>query len=203
VRAQAGDVLHRLRRDTAAEHRAVEEALGLTDAGLTCARLVEVLTCLHGFWCAAEDGLDLWAAAEPAAAAEVEWSSRRRAGLYADDLAVLGRPPQDPSPRPRLPSVPDTDAALGRLYVLEGSTLGGVLIARHLAGLPQVASAGRLRSFTPYGAEAGARWQHYRQVTLARVAAGGDADRVVDAARVTFAGLAAWCDPPDRRPGAR
>jgi hypothetical protein len=61
-------------------------------------------------------------------------SARRRAGLFGVDLATLGAAGVDD--RPRLPWVTGTDEALGRLYVLEGSTLGGTFIDRHLAGLP-------------------------------------------------------------------
>ena len=78
--------------------------------------------------------------------------------------------------------------------MLEGSTLGGMFIDRHLAGLPQFAGV-RLRAFSPYGAETGAMWHAFRRTTRDRVAAGGDADTMVASARDTFAALAAWCRP--------
>jgi heme oxygenase len=184
------DVLRRLRSDTADEHAAVEQALDLLDADLTAARLAAVLSRMHGFWLAAEAGLDVWAAAEPVAAAGVRWPDRRRAHLFAADLGVLGAAPA--AQRPELPAVPDTDAALGRLYVLEGSTLGGVFIDRHLAGLPQLTGTS-LRAFSPYGERTGAMWHGFRSATRAHVAAGGDADRVVAAARQTFTALGTWC----------
>jgi heme oxygenase len=191
-----GDVLRRLRTDTAPEHEAVEQALDLMDAGLTPARLATVLTRMHGFWRAAEAGLDGWAAAEPAAAAGVQWADRRRLHLFAADLAALGAAPAGPADCPDLPAVADTDAALGRLYVLEGSTLGGVFIDRHLATLPQLAGTGPLRSFSPYGERTGAMWHGFRTATRAHIAAGGDAGRLVAAAKQTFSALAAWCGAP-------
>ncbi|WP_448613720.1 biliverdin-producing heme oxygenase [Modestobacter sp. URMC 112] len=191
-----GDVLRRLRTGTAREHEAVESALDLLDDGLTALRLTAVLSRMHGFWLAAEAGLDDWAAADPAAAAAVRWSDRRRAHLFAADLAALGAPAPRVAARPRLAAVPDTDAALGRLYVLEGSTLGGVFIDRHLATLPQLGGAAPLRAFSPYGERTGAMWHGFRTATRAHVAAGGDPDRLVAAARQTFADLAAWCGAP-------
>ena len=187
------DVLRRLRTETAAEHQAVEEVLGLLDAGLTRDRLVDALTRMHGFWLAAEAGLDGWADGHPADATTVDWARRRRAHLFAADLAALGAAPGADQARPPLPPVADTDQALGRLYVLEGSSLGGVLIDRHLASLPQLADAGRLSCFSPYGEQTGAMWHSFRTVTRGRVTAGGDADRLVAAARETFGTLAAWC----------
>jgi heme oxygenase len=191
--ADDGDVLRRLRSDTAAEHAAVEQALDLLDADLTTVRLASALSRLHGFWQSAEAGLDAWAAAEPAAAEGVHWADRRRAHLFAADLAALGARPA--AERPELPAVPDTETALGRLYVLEGSTLGGVFIARHLAGLPQLAGTS-LRAFSPYGERTGAMWHRFRSATRAHVAAGGDAARLVRAAQQTFTALAAWCGAP-------
>jgi heme oxygenase (biliverdin-IX-beta and delta-forming) len=192
----ADDVLRRLRTDTAAEHEAVEQTLDLMAADLTPARLAAVLTRMHGFWRAAEAGLDAWAAADPAAATGVRWADRRRAHLFAADLAALGAPPGASVDTPELPAVTGTDAALGRLYVLEGSTLGGVFIDRHLATLPQLAGTGPLRAFSPYGGRTGAMWHDFRSATRAHVAVGGDADRLVAAAKQTFTVLAAWCGAP-------
>ncbi|HYX94116.1 MAG TPA: biliverdin-producing heme oxygenase [Geodermatophilus sp.] len=176
------------------EHEQVETTLGLMDHDLGRDRLVAVLVRLHAFWTAAEAGLDAWAHRWPADAETVAWSRRRRAHLFAEDLRTLGAEP-DPAPLPDLPPVEDTDHALGRLYVLEGSTLGGTFISRHLATLPTLGPDVRLGAFSPYGAETGAMWHAFRRVTRDRVATGGDAGRVVGAARATFTALAAWCAP--------
>jgi heme oxygenase len=187
----AGDVLRRLRTATSVEHERVERSLDLMDPELDRARLVRALTALHGFWVAVERGLGEWAAREPADAAALDWPRRRRAHRYAEDLAALGAPPALAGPA--LPPVAGTDEALGALYVLEGATLGGTFIDRHLRSLAPLAGV-RLRAFSPYGADTGAMWHAYRRATRARVAADGDADRVVAAACLTFGVLADWCD---------
>lgn len=184
------DVLRLLRTGTAVEHEDVERTLDLLDPSLTRHRLAQVLDAMHGFWRAAEAGLDDWAARCPADAEGVDWPRRRRASLFASDLRELGAPASDAAPL--LPAVPGTDEALGRLYVLEGSTLGGVFIDRHLAALPELAGV-TVRSFSPYGSETGAMWAAFRRSTRARVATGGDAAAMVVSARTTFAGLAGWC----------
>ena len=195
------DVLRVLRSATASEHERVEDTLALTDPALTRERLAAVLQLMHGFWLAAEEGLDAWAEREPAAAAPLEWDRRRRASLFAADLAALGHPADAPA-RPALPPVADTDEALGRLYVLEGSTLGGTFIDRHLATLPDLADGARLHAFSPYGEDTGPMWHAFRRVTRAHVAGGGDAGRVVGAARTTFTVLADWCEPARASAGA-
>jgi heme oxygenase len=192
--AGGSDVLTELRTATAVDHEQVESALALMDPHLGRDRLVAVLTRLHAFWTAAEAGLDAWARRRPADAETVGWAQRRRAHLFADDLRALGAS-TDTAARPELPAVEDTDQALGRLYVLEGSTLGGTFIARHLATLPTLSPDVRLRAFSPYGADTGAMWHSYRRVTRERIAAGGDTARLVGAARATFTALADWCAP--------
>ncbi|PWW20925.1 heme oxygenase [Geodermatophilus normandii] len=192
----AGDVLRDLRTATAAEHEQVEALLDLMDPALDRDRLVGVLARLHAFWAAAEAGLDEWAARHRTDAAALDWTRRRRTGLYAADLAALGGSTVDD--RPDLPAVGGTDEALGRLYVLEGSTLGGTVIDRHLATLPGLAGGPRVRAFSPYGGDTGAMWAAFRRFTRAHVEGGGDARRVVDAARQTFAVLAGWCAPAAR-----
>jgi heme oxygenase len=186
------DVLRLLRTGTAAEHAELERSLDLLDPALDRTRLTGVLARMHGFWQSAEAGLDSWAARFPADAADVGWERRRRAGLFADDLATLGARGADGGPDLAVPA--GTDQALGRLYVLEGSTLGGAFIDRHLATVPELAGL-RLRAFSPYGAGTGAMWHGFRRAVRVRVAAGGDAAAMVSAARQTFGALAAWCRP--------
>jgi heme oxygenase len=183
-------VLRRLRAETADEHADVERSLDLLDPELTRPRLAVILDRMHAFWTAAEAGLDRWASDSPGDADAVEWPRRRRTALFATDLRNLGAPAS--AGLPTLRPVDDTDRALGLLYVLEGSTLGGAFIDRHLASLPQFRDVS-VRAFSPYGDETGAMWAAFRRVTRARVAAGGDADAVVESARDTFGALAAWC----------
>jgi heme oxygenase len=63
-----------------------------------------------------------------------------------------------------LPSAPRASAAesLGVLYVLEGSALGGAVIARHVERWP--ALAGRTAFFRRPSAEVAARWRAFCRV---------------------------------------
>jgi heme oxygenase len=187
------DVLRLLRTGTAEEHEDVERTLDLLDPGLTPARLASVLDRMHGFWRAAEAGLDAWAAREAADAERLAWSRRRRAHLFAADLASLDAPAS--ATAPDLPSIPGTDEALGRMYVLEGSTLGGTFIDRHLASLPALSGV-RIGAFSPYGEQTGAMWADFRRATRERAASGGSPQAMLTAARSTFAALAGWCRTP-------
>ncbi|SCX60870.1 Heme oxygenase [Klenkia marina] len=187
------DVMLRLRTATAPEHQQLEDTLDLLSPDLTPGRLAAVLQRMHAYWAAVEAGLDAWAAAHPAAATALDWAARRRTHLFTADLAALGAAPLPDRPTDVGPPA-GTDEALGTLYVLEGSTLGGVFIDRHLAALPALAGVGPLAAFSPYGERTGARWAAFRRATRDHVAhGGGDADAVVSAAGRTFRSMAAWC----------
>lgn len=112
-------------------------------------------------------------------------TDRRKAHLLQRDLAALGEsalvvaaePPVDPA------------RAFGCAYVFEGSTLGGVVLARHLLprlGLSADAGASFLRC---YGDDVGPRWKTF----LEHLAPFLDDDRtrrvVIDGALATFAAV--------------
>lgn len=59
-----------------------------------------------------------------------DWPSRRRGHFLADDLAVLGQTPPVAQP---FASSDHPAAVMGVLYVIEGSRLGGRVLARQVA----------------------------------------------------------------------
>lgn len=74
-----------------------------------------------------------------------DWPARRRNALIRADIAALGDTPPDPVPFP----IASDAAAIGAAYVLEGSRLGGAVLARRIGeGLPN----GYLATPLPAGA---------------------------------------------------
>ncbi|GEM44560.1 biliverdin-producing heme oxygenase [Deinococcus cellulosilyticus] len=71
---------------------------------------------------------------------------------------------------------------LGAVYVMEGSTLGGQLISRHLQTLGITPETGG-RFFSGYQGRTGARWKQTRQLLESQCT---DSDRMVQGARRTF-----------------
>lgn len=64
---------------------------------------------------------------------DLAYPTRPRAPLLAADLAAIGMAPIASTPPPGVTEVPTSKAhTLGALYVLEGSRLGGHMIARHV-----------------------------------------------------------------------
>jgi heme oxygenase len=112
---------------------------------------------------------------------------RRKASWILEDLRVLGHdvvPPHCSQP----PAIDSADAAMGALYVLEGSTLGGrhicKLVRRGLPGAP-------LRFFEGYGPATGPNWIRFQQA-LEAWGENNDSDAVVTAANQTFEKFRLW-----------
>jgi heme oxygenase len=175
----------RLRRVTAAAHLALEavvEASGAFDSLASYARHLRALLPLHATLEAALD----------AAGAELllpDWPRRRKAELIEADLRRLGVAPPagDTAPVPRIEG---HGAALGALYVLEGQTLGGAVLARRAAalGLTRLSGAAFLDA---YGTERGAMWRGFLAALETAPLAPGEEAAMEDAAAATFAAFAA------------
>jgi heme oxygenase len=182
-----------LRERTREAHVAAEAAFAL-DARLVDLRAYgELLIVLRGFYGQAEVALGAvegWSQLTP----PIDVRSRRRAALLDDDLRRLGIAASTwlPGPPPFVPILGDLAAALGCLYVLEGSTLGGQSVARRA----RLALGEQLpvRFFAGSGrGEVGPRW---RCLQAALDAFGslqeepGVVEEAVVTARETFADLA-------------
>jgi heme oxygenase len=89
-----------------------------------------------------------------------DWSARRKLPWLDQDLVALGHDATrlEDDPFTPLPPIDSRAAAIGVLYPLEGSTLGGVTIAKRLARVLDVEATSGGRFFHGYGAETGTRW---------------------------------------------
>ncbi|WP_309570348.1 biliverdin-producing heme oxygenase [Deinococcus sp.] len=181
-------ILAQLKADTRELHDHAEAALNLLDPGLTRERYVEVLRGLHALYTPLCEDIGLWLAGHAA----LDWPARRAVKVDAlgADLRDLGARPAAPR---AVPTLPGEAHAWGALYVLEGATLGGQLLRRHMAaqlnlgGLDQKARG--LAFFSSYGDQVGPRWKAFGAALTARCS-GEDAAfhaAVVDGARHTFA----------------
>lgn len=177
----------RLRTETAPSHQRLERSLDLLRLPQDRDRFTALLVRFHGFHRAWEPALlrSLSTALVPGP----------RLPMLEEDLGRLGlshhtvRDSPSCAQAASLGEHPDT--ALGSVYVLEGSTLGGRVISHHFGKAPWWPPAG-LRYFDPYGDQTASRW---RQTLTQLAAAGGDADRIVAGAVRTFDILEHWLLP--------
>jgi heme oxygenase len=91
----------------------------------------------------------------------------------------------------QLPSISSRPEILGAAYVLEGATLGGQIIARHLEAALGLRDGCGYRFFRSYGPEVGPQWQAFR-AELLRASSPVNDPIIVRAARGTFEILHCW-----------
>jgi heme oxygenase len=120
-----------LRAATRAAHDRVDALFGDLNLG-RAADYRHFLTAQAAAFLPVEAALD----AQGVAASFPGWGERRRADLLRADLDALGLAVPPPLPAPSLPS---RAAVAGAAYVLEGSRLGGAMLARRVpAGVPRL-----------------------------------------------------------------
>jgi heme oxygenase (biliverdin-IX-beta and delta-forming) len=91
-----------------------------------------------------------------------------------------------------LPTCTDAAAALGCLYVLEGSTLGGQVISQHLKRTLDIDAQNGAAFFNGYKDETKFMWQVFRENLTAAQA---DEEVLVQSACETFITLEHWLCP--------
>lgn len=180
-------ILARLKSETKAEHDAIERVLDLTSDALTLAAYRERLGWLYGFYRPVEARLH--------AVPGVDLRARRKSPLLQADLRALGADAAGLRPAcAELPPLSTAADRFGCLYVLEGATLGGRVIGRHIERVLAVTPDAGGRFFHGYGARTGPMWQAFRAALAAFADAPQAHDRIVAAAVATFRTLRAWCE---------
>jgi heme oxygenase len=182
--------IQQLRRATRSAHDRFELSLPLLDPSLSHSRYVGVVQAFYGFYAPLEP---LCERAAGAAGATLDLAARAKARLLAADLAALGHAASDVLALPRcrhLPTVTSASQAMGVLYVLEGATLGGQIIRRHLLSALGLDAAHGAAFFTGYGDRTREMWLRFTD-HIDR-AADLEIDTAIAAALATFDTMARW-----------
>ncbi|MFC5847530.1 biliverdin-producing heme oxygenase [Deinococcus petrolearius] len=151
----------RLKRETQALHEATEARMPVMDPALDRAAYARLLAQLYALVAPLETRL--LALPLPASLALDE---RLKQGALRRDLAALGAA----VPAGRADWLPgDVAEGLGTLYVLEGATLGGQIIARHLGPRLGLDAASGLAYFSAYGPQTGPMWRRFAEAMTREV----------------------------------
>ena len=127
----------------------------------------------------------------------VELERRQKAPLLARDLLWLKvTQPQlsQLTSCERLPEVKSVTEALGCLYVLEGATLGGQIISRHLKKNLALDEDRGCAFFYSYGDAVGLMWKSFRETLTSHCSRRGrtEEEQLVKSACETFVSLDYW-----------
>ena len=189
----------RLRNETRTEHTLVESASGLPNAIDSMEAYKSCLLNFYGIFCPLERYLATFSEWEDV---NLSMLSRSRTPALRRDLQALNVDPRlwIEAPAHSLPSLPHFCCALGALYVLEGSTLGGQIIMSAIhqnfpttAKIPEGFFAGRAEQTGPL-------WYQFRTV----IDAYGqqfpeEQECVIEGAQGTFNAISAWFNKNNNR----
>ncbi|RYG22852.1 heme oxygenase [bacterium] len=175
----------RLRAETRGEHERLEAEVNLHRLTSSLSDYKEALAAFYG----------LYAALEPILRTTVPWhklglsaEDRQKLPLLEEDLAAVKLSFARLPICERVPYPATASAAIGSLYVLEGSTLGGKLIEHSLRSNLDLES----RFFASYGASVGSMWREFGAAVEGYAVRFGREDDMVSSAKATFTIFERW-----------
>jgi heme oxygenase (biliverdin-IX-beta and delta-forming) len=186
-------ILARLKTETRAAHDRIEAAMDLDRRIATRDGYRDLLIRFYGFHKAWEEE------AADKAHDRSFFERRRKTQHLIQDLEVLGLKSEDiirlPQCRPLMP-LPAPEAVLGSMYVVEGSTLGGAIIARDVENRLGLTAETGCAYFRSYGRDIAAMWKSFGAVLLEASSPEAD-DLIVESAQKTFTVMHDWlCETP-------
>ncbi len=146
-----------LKAKTAFQHQALENELDVMNPHLSEFRYAEILERFYII----HDGFERHLRQRSQCpASRFYFDGRPKLEKIAQDLGVPGSSKIASFPRPEFVWLDSTAKVWGSIYVVEGSTLGGQIIARHLYSLPWFSKKNYgEKFFSGYGLQTGLMWQ--------------------------------------------
>jgi heme oxygenase len=120
-------------------------------------------------------------------------AERRKAGALLHDIQGMHMGGDVNIPLcGQMPALTNTGEALGALYVMEGSTLGGAIIVKMVQDRVPALVDESLRFFYGYGPETAAKWDLFKETLNVFAATEQDQQAVIYGANETFQAFHAW-----------
>ena len=187
-------ILSRLKRETHASHQAIEARVDLLNHLGSVADYRQLLERFWGFYAPIEERM-LAGADWPRYGVDIQ--RRMKAPALTRDLAALGLAPDVLAALPRCRALPVPQSfphRVGCLYVLEGATLGGQIIARTARGRLGLTPEHGCAFFMSYGEQVGLMWREFRALLVAAAIDEPAEAAIVCGAQETFAAFDRWLE---------
>lgn len=187
-------ILEEIRKQTSENHHRLEQSdllHSITSPSLIPEHYFKTLRIFYGYFYPVEKEINKFRLIKQYLP---DFDKRRKAALIREDLLNLKAiQPEEPLEMCHdLPEIKTASQAFGCLYVLEGSTLGGKIIARSLKknlGLDQSHGAS---FFYGYGQETGTKWKAFQQALTSFSLNFREDHKVIKAANEAFYKLEVW-----------
>jgi heme oxygenase len=181
-------LLERLKIETRPAHDRIERAVGFERRIATAGSYRQLLSRFYGFHSVWEH------AAGPLAPDPAFFQDRCKTPLLVRDLTQLGLNRDEIMALPRcgdLMPLPAPAAVLGSMYVIEGSTLGGAIIARDVERTLGLNGETGCAYFRSYGRDTARMWKSFG-ATLLAVSSPDNDDLILETAKATFDVMHDW-----------
>lgn len=119
---------------------------------------------------------------------------RRKTERLADDIKIFGGIVPEKVADTELPEIKNSLQAYGALYVIEGSTLGGRVIAKMLHKQLDTDQQEGFSFFTGYGELTESRWATFKELLNRQPANQNENEQILAAADRTFAKFKSWME---------
>ncbi|RYZ69927.1 MAG: biliverdin-producing heme oxygenase [Proteobacteria bacterium] len=174
-------IRERLKTETRAVHERLETTLDLMSESLTHERYEKTLLAMAAFYRGLEKQLSLLPGRV--------YEGRSKAAWFEQDYQALKLDPSKEKPCPVVPHLNSEAEKLGAMYVVEGATLGGRFVSKHLSERLGLSGDSGASFFSAYREKTGERWKEF----VAHLeSTPGSADLVVSGAHQTFSALEKW-----------
>ena len=187
-------ILERLKLETSIQHEGLERKLNLLSPDFTRASYRVLLEKFLGFY----EPLEAKLLAGTGLDKNVfDLALRQKTPSLKRDLEALGLTDQQIQDLPRstqseLPKLNLPEHCAGCLYVLEGATLGGQIISKHLTALLGIGPSTGGEFFMGYGNQTGLKWREFRTFCESYTATCQTPDAIILGAQDTFQKFEAW-----------
>lgn len=119
-------------------------------------------------------------------------NERRKAAIILSDIKQIEPTITFVPVANDLPKVENTTQALGAMYVLEGSTLGGKIISKMIVQALQLKSKDAVQFFSGYGEATEERWNAFKTSLENYTTSIEEEDQLINAANETFVKFKNW-----------
>ncbi len=183
---QTDSILARLKARTAHQHQQTEDGVDLMDDDFSLEDYRKLLVKFYAFYQSYEPEMLEALREHPI---DFDYEERRNAPKLFADLQSLGMTETEISAVESfqdLPALDSQEKIFGSLYVIEGSTLGGQYISRHLKEKFGFDESNGIAFFSGYGKETGKMWKAFREAITAFAETSDDHEAIIKSANATF-----------------
>lgn len=181
----------RLKQETLSPHQQLEKLIvGRIKAMNSMQAYIDLLNHFYTFYGGLEDIIPVSLVAPYLH----DYSSRRKSAILEKDLLNCGAELPHKAIKEALPEISNVAQAIGALYVIEGSTLGGQIISNMIRKQLNLNNDNCITYFIGYGDQTMTKWMDFKQVIISLSET--DVPIMIESANDTFARFHHWIENP-------